>query len=124
MRLFIDGENFDLYTESEAASLGLERLAEDGSIEGIAAEFNAQVGDNGVDATIIAGAGVPGPIDPGESSLIYLRCRSAILSVGGFFTLGNHGYSLQRCFLELLLTILLPIPSSMKMVRFYRASGH
>ena len=63
---FHDGEAFDLYTESEAASLGLERLAEDGSIEGIAAEFNAQVGDNGVDSNvIIAGAGVPGPIDPG-----------------------------------------------------------
>ena len=46
---FHDGATFDLFTEGEAASTGLERLAEDGSIEGIAAEFNAQTGENGID---------------------------------------------------------------------------
>jgi len=44
---FHDGAAFDLFTEGEAASQGLERLAEDGSVEGIAAEFNAQVNGGG-----------------------------------------------------------------------------
>ncbi|MEM1345015.1 MAG: CHRD domain-containing protein, partial [Pseudomonadota bacterium] len=65
---FHDGETFDLFDTGSAASLGLERLAEDGSVEGVAAEFNAQVGNGGVDATIIGRTGAPGPIDPGESA--------------------------------------------------------
>ena len=66
---FHDGENFDLFTEGQAASLGLERLAEDGVVTGVAAEFNQQVGANGVDATILGlGQGAPGPIDPGETA--------------------------------------------------------
>ena len=82
---FHDGANFDLFNAGDAASLGLERLAEDGSVEGIAAEFNQQVGDNGVDATIIGGVGVPGPIDPGESASFTLNVNPN--QVGqGFFT--------------------------------------
>ncbi|MEO1520905.1 MAG: spondin domain-containing protein [Cyanobacteria bacterium J06633_2] len=82
---FHDGANFDLFTAGEAASTGLERLAEDGSVEGIAAEFNQQVGDNGIDATIVGGAGVPGPIDPGESASFVINVNPD--QVGqGFFT--------------------------------------
>ncbi|GAA6159961.1 hypothetical protein NBRC116589_21350 [Ruegeria sp. HU-ET01832] len=82
---FHNGESFDLFTEGEAASQGLERLAEDGSVEGIAAEFNQQVGDNGVDATILGGLGAPGPIDPGETASFTLNVNTA--QVGqGFFT--------------------------------------
>ena len=82
---FHDGSTFDLFNEGEAASLGLERLAEDGSIEGVAAEFNAQVGENGVDGTIIGGAGVPGPIDPGESASFTLDVDTNVVGQG-FFT--------------------------------------
>ncbi|MEL6929863.1 MAG: spondin domain-containing protein, partial [Cyanobacteria bacterium J06600_6] len=82
---FHDGETFDLFTEGEAASTGLERLAEDGSVEGIAAEFLAQTGDNGIDGTVLGGTGVPGPIDPGESASFTLDVDPA--QVGqGFFT--------------------------------------
>ena len=82
---FHDGANFDLFDAGSAASLGLERLAEDGSIEGIAAEFSQQTGLNGVDATIIGGAGAPGPIDPGESASFTLNVNPD--DVGqGFFT--------------------------------------
>ncbi len=82
---FHDAENFDLFNAGEAASLGLERLAEDGVVEGIAAEFNAQAGENGVDATIAGGAGVPGPIDPGETASFVLDVDPN--QVGqGFFT--------------------------------------
>ncbi|MEX0317297.1 MAG: spondin domain-containing protein [Ruegeria sp.] len=82
---FHDGENFDLWTDGEAASGGLERIAEDGSVEGIAAEFNQEVGDGGVDATIIGGIGAPGPIDPGESASFTLNVNAD--QVGrGYFT--------------------------------------
>ncbi|WP_037306715.1 CHRD domain-containing protein [Ruegeria halocynthiae] len=82
---FHDGENFDLWTDGEAASGGLERIAEDGSIEGIAAEFNQEVGDGGVDATIIGGIGAPGPIDPGESASFTINVNAD--DVGrGYFT--------------------------------------
>ena len=85
---FHDGANFDLFDLGSSASTGLERLAEDGSIEGIAAEFNAQVGNNGVDGTILGGAGVPGPIDPGESASFTLNVDPT--QVGqGFFTWGT-----------------------------------
>ncbi|WP_282607709.1 spondin domain-containing protein [Pelagibius sp. Alg239-R121] len=82
---FHNAENFDLFSAGEQASLGLERLAEDGIVEGIAAEFNAQAGDGGVDATIIGGAGAPGPIDPGETASFVLDVDPS--QVGqGFFT--------------------------------------
>lgn len=82
---FHDGENFDLWTDGEAASGGLERIAEDGSVEGIAAEFNRQVAGGGVDATLIGGNGVPGPIDPGETASFTLNVNAD--QVGqGFFT--------------------------------------
>ncbi|UTW46542.1 CHRD domain-containing protein [bacterium SCSIO 12696] len=83
---FHDGANFDLFNAGEAASVGLERLAEDGSIEGIAAEFNQQVGENGVDATILGlGAGAPGPIDPGETASFTLNVNTDLVGQG-FFT--------------------------------------
>ncbi|MEX0282836.1 MAG: spondin domain-containing protein, partial [Arenibacterium sp.] len=82
---FHDGANFDLWTDGVAASGGLERIAEDGSVEGIAAEFNQQVVDGGVDATIIGGAGAPGPIDPGETASFTINVNPD--QVGqGFFT--------------------------------------
>ncbi len=83
---FHDGANFDLFTAGESARQGLERLAEDGSVEGIAAEFNAQVNGGGVDATILGlGAGAPGPIDPGETASFTLNVNPN--QVGqGFFT--------------------------------------
>ena len=85
---FHDGETFDLFTEGEAASTGLERIAEDGSIEGIAAEFNAQVGENGIDATVLANAGAPRNFDPGESASFTLDVDPS--EVGqGFFTWGT-----------------------------------
>jgi len=85
---FHDGESFDLFTEGESASTGLERIAEDGSVEGIAAEFNAQVGENGIDATIPALAGAPSPFDPGESASFTLDVDPS--QVGqGFFTWGT-----------------------------------
>ncbi len=85
---FHNGETFDLFTEGEAASTGLERITEDGSVEGIAAEFNAQVGDNGIDATVLANGGVPRNFDPGESASFTLDVDPA--QVGqGFFTWGT-----------------------------------
>lgn len=82
---FHDGQNFDLFNAGEAASLGLERIAEDGSVEGIAAEFNAQVGGRGVDATILGGNGAPGPIDPQETASFTINVNPD--QVGeGFFT--------------------------------------
>ncbi|MDM3871337.1 CHRD domain-containing protein [Porticoccus sp. W117] len=83
---FHDGAEFDLFNAGEAASVGLERLAEDGSIEGIAAEFSQQVDGAGVDATILGlGAGAPGPIDPGETASFTLNVNTD--QVGqGFFT--------------------------------------
>lgn len=82
---FHDGAAFDLFTAGEAASPGLERLAEDGSVEGIAAEFNAQVNGNGIDATLIGGAGAAGPIDPGESASFTLNVDPNQVG-SGFFT--------------------------------------
>lgn len=78
---FHDGQNFDLFNTGEAASVGLERLAEDGTVAPISAEFIAQTGQGGVDATVF-GAG--GAIAPGE------RARSTINVTDaqgqGFFT--------------------------------------
>lgn len=81
---FHDGANFDLWTDGEAASGGLERIAEDGSVEALAAEFNQQVIDGGVDATIIGGAGAPGPIDPGESASFTLNVNPDQVGQGFF----------------------------------------
>ncbi len=78
---FHDGQNFDLFNTGEAASSGLERLAEDGTVAPISAEFIAQAGQGGTDATVF-GAG--GAIAPGE------RARSTINVTDaqgqGFFT--------------------------------------
>ena len=82
---FHNGESFDLFTEGESASTGLERLAEDGSVEGIAAEFLAQTGEHGIDGTVLGGNGVPGPIDPGESASFTLDVDPDLVGQG-FFT--------------------------------------
>ncbi|MFK7838517.1 MAG: CHRD domain-containing protein [Sulfitobacter sp.] len=82
---FHDGENFDLYDRGAASSLGLERLAEDGVVTGIAAEFNQQAGDGGVDSTVFGlGVGAPGPIDPGETASFTINVDSADVGLGYF----------------------------------------
>jgi len=82
---FHDGENFDLYDRGAAASAGLERLAEDGVVTGIAAEFNQQAGDGGVDATVLGlGVGAPGPIDPGETASFTINVNPDDVGLGYF----------------------------------------
>lgn len=82
---FHDGAAFDLYDRGEAVSLGLERLAEDGAVNGLAAEFNQQVGDNGVDATVLGlGQGAPGPIDPGETASFTINVNPDDVGPGYF----------------------------------------
>lgn len=81
---FHDGQNFDLFDQGSAASSGLERLAEDGSIEAISAEFVAQTGPGGVDATVF-GAG--GAIAPGERARQTINVTDA--QGQGFFTWGT-----------------------------------
>lgn len=61
---FHDG-SFDLYNQGDAASAGLERLAEDGATAPLSAEFAAAV-TGGFDTTVIGPTGPP-PVDPGES---------------------------------------------------------
>ena len=79
---------FDLYDRGGPARQGLERLAEDGTIAPISAEFVAeQLAVGGVDGTIFGGQGVPGPIDPGESAQIVLDVDDP--SVARFFTWGT-----------------------------------
>ena len=62
---FHDG-SFDLYNMGEAASVGLERIAEDGNTGPLSMDF---LGSNPgfVDGTIIADQGIP-PILPGETA--------------------------------------------------------
>jgi len=82
---FHDGQSFDLFNAGEAASQGLERLAEDGVVPPISAEFVAQAGaSGGVDSTIFGTAGVPGPIDPGEQAQATLNVADP--SSARFFT--------------------------------------
>ncbi|MEM7457842.1 MAG: CHRD domain-containing protein [Pseudomonadota bacterium] len=83
---FHDGENFDLYDRGEAASTGLERVAEDGNIGAIASEFSQAAGRNGVDAGVFGlGVGAPGPIDPGETATFTINVNPE--DVGrGYFT--------------------------------------
>ena len=85
---FHDGLSFDLFTNGEAASQGLERLAEDGVVDPISAEFLAQAaGNGGVDSTLFGTAGVPGPIDPGETASTILNVEDPALA--RFFTWGT-----------------------------------
>ena len=66
--------SFDVYTLGEEASLGLERLAEDGSVSEIASEFFAQqAGIGSIDGTVLGEDGAPGPIDTGETASIVLN---------------------------------------------------
>jgi len=84
---FNDGEatNFSTYVRGEAASTGLERVAEDGNVAAIATEFSQATGDNGVDATVFGlGAGAPGPIDPGESASFIINVDPADVGNGNF----------------------------------------
>ena len=80
-----DGVGFDLFDLGSAASQGLERLAEDGTIDPISAEFLAAAGGSGVDGAVFGlGAGVPGPIDPGESASAIINVEDP--SAAQFFT--------------------------------------
>ena len=82
---FHDGLSFDLFDTGGAASQGLERLAEDGVVPPISAEFVAQAGaSGGVDSTLFGTAGVPGPIDPGEQARATLNVSDP--SSARFFT--------------------------------------
>jgi Ca2+-binding RTX toxin-like protein len=84
---FQDAANsdFDLYTRGEAASTGLERLAEDGNVNALATEFSQQAGRNGVDATVFGlGEGAPGPIDPGETATFTINVNPDDVGVGNF----------------------------------------
>lgn len=83
---FHDGENFDLYDRGEAASTGLERVAEDGNVGAIASEFSQAAGRNGVDSAVFGLAeGAPGPIDPGETATFTINVNPE--DVGrGYFT--------------------------------------
>ncbi|MEL6571257.1 MAG: CHRD domain-containing protein [Pseudomonadota bacterium] len=81
---FHDGANFDLYDRGAASSLGLERLAEDGVVTGLAAEFNQQAGDAGIDSTVFGFDGAPGPIDPGETASFTINVNPEDVGPGYF----------------------------------------
>ena len=61
---FHNGE-FDLYNRGEAATPGLESLAEDGSTALLSEEF-VNSGFGAVDGVVLGPVGLEGPIDPGE----------------------------------------------------------
>lgn len=82
---FHDGSSFDLFDVGAPASTGLERLAEDGVVAPISAEFVAQAGENGIDSTVFGPGGVPGPIDPGETASAVLNVNPDLVGQG-FFT--------------------------------------
>ncbi|MGF1500862.1 MAG: spondin domain-containing protein [Paracoccaceae bacterium] len=81
---FHDG-SFDLFDFGASASLGLERLAEDGTIETIGAEFADATGAGGVAGAVFGFDGAPGPIDPGESTSATLFVDPDAVGPG-FFT--------------------------------------
>ena len=63
---FHDG-TFDTYDRGRTASVGLERLAEDGDTSFISEEFNLS-GSGSLDSTILGIEGIEGPLDPGETA--------------------------------------------------------
>jgi Spondin_N len=63
---FHDG-SFDLYNRGETATLGIERIAEDGDVSVLSDEFDA-AGGGFVQGAIAGPVGTPGPIDSGESA--------------------------------------------------------
>ncbi len=63
---FHDG-SFDLYNRGESVTTGLERIAEDGNVAILNEEFLA-AGGGSVQGAIAGPAGIPGPIDAGEST--------------------------------------------------------
>lgn len=64
---FHDG-SFDLYDRGEVVTAGLESLAEDGNVAILNEEFLASSGGS-VQGAITGPAGIPGPIDAGESTI-------------------------------------------------------
>ncbi len=81
---FHDG-SFDVLTEGEPATEGLERLAEDGTVQSISAEFvSAQSDLGGVDGTVFGFDAAPGPLDPGETASLVLDVTDP--SVARFLT--------------------------------------
>ncbi len=81
---FHDG-SFDLFDFDAPASEGLERLAEDGTLETIDAEFAATTGEGGVASAVFGFDGVGGPIDPGETASQTVLLDPALVGAG-FFT--------------------------------------
>ncbi len=81
---FHDG-SFDLFDFGAASSEGLERLAEDGTLETIDAEFAAATGDGGVASAVFGFEGAGGPIDPGETGSQTVLLDPALVGQG-FFT--------------------------------------
>jgi hypothetical protein len=59
--------SFDLYNRGEAVTTGLERIAEDGNVAILNEEFLA-AGGGSVQGVITGPAGIPGPIEVGESA--------------------------------------------------------
>ncbi|MGI9499583.1 MAG: spondin domain-containing protein, partial [Geminicoccaceae bacterium] len=78
---FSDGQNFDLWDDGAAASSGLERIAEDGTVAPISAEFVAQTGPAGVDATVFGAAGAIAPSERARSTINVTDAQGQ-----GFFT--------------------------------------
>ncbi|NET52181.1 MAG: calcium-binding protein [Merismopedia sp. SIO2A8] len=77
--------SFDVLTIGESARTGLERIAEDGVVSPISAEFvSEQLAVGGIDGTVFGNAGVPGPIDPGETAQLILDVDNP--EVTRFFT--------------------------------------
>ena len=65
----IHNGTFDTYDRGRPISPGLERLAEDGIVDGINREFNL-AGFGKVQGAVFGSAGTPGPIDPGETGTV------------------------------------------------------
>lgn len=78
---FHDGEDFDLFNTGEAASEGLERLAEDGTIDVIGEEFAMQTGAAGTAGAVFGEGGV---IATGEQTRATINVTDA--QGQGFFT--------------------------------------
>ncbi|NJR39892.1 MAG: hypothetical protein HC781_15070 [Leptolyngbyaceae cyanobacterium CSU_1_4] len=63
----IHNGTFDTYDRGRPASLGLERIAEDGNVDDLNREFSL-AGFGTVQGAIVGAAGTPGPIDVGETA--------------------------------------------------------
>lgn len=76
---FHDG-SFDLFDVGSLASLGIERIAEDGNMDELRADFAATTGADGVDGVILSPGGFEAlPLfDPGETSTIALTVNGMV----------------------------------------------